>query len=349
MKKVILADLRTCSVDGKHLKGHFVPLGRNWQQLFGRDCVIAGGPAYLNYFNDKDLLLLPFNVGSTGLVPKLKTLLNAFRLFRSAKGQIIVMQQSSAVTAFVAIALLYRNQSRLFMIQYNTSGVGSKVKRFLWRLARRKVVGIICPTERVGLTYGRPYLVVTDYIRPEAINIRLYSARTYDFCMIGTIWPDKGVVEVARKLKGTPYKLFIGGDVVGDDLRSELESIGQQTSNITMKLRRLNDEEFSEYMKDSRYAILNYQGGYNDRSSGIVLDYIFMGTPVVAHRCHATLVVEEQGVGILYDDLDAWNPESVLTQECFDRMVRGITAFSDYQRDCEQRLKRFLNAPMADK
>lgn len=81
-----------------------------------------------------------------------------------AKGDIIVLQQGGVLSSFVAIALFYHCESSLYLIQYSKEGVDSMAKRFLYRLVKHKINGIICPNEMVGEAYERPYCVVPDYI-----------------------------------------------------------------------------------------------------------------------------------------------------------------------------------------
>lgn len=341
-----IADIRSNNNGGKST-GHFLPVAAMYQKLFADWCEVkvAGGPVYLTKFHKDEMCLLPYDVSTTDVKGKWHTMKNAIKLFKEAKGQTIVLQQGTVITSFIAIALFYKKTSKLFSIQYSDEGVRTPFRRLIYRFARHKIDGIICPNEEVGRAYGRPYCVVPDYIKMTSPNESLpFEERQYDFCMVGTIWPDKGVVEVARHLKESEFKLIVAGSVPNSVryLGEELERIASENSNIKLVLDYISEEEYVNIIKHSKYCILNYQGCYNDRSSGVVLDVLFNGTPIVGSRCGALNLVEKFGVGYMYNNIECWDPQSILHEDIYNKYQSAIKDFFYKQRNYAARLRQFV-------
>ena len=104
-KTIYIADIKSRNTGGK-LIGHFVPVAKNYQEIFAGKCKVkvCGGPIYKQYFDKYELVELPYDNYSDSVIEKLRTFINAICLFYKARHQIIVLQQSTPITAFVAIA-----------------------------------------------------------------------------------------------------------------------------------------------------------------------------------------------------------------------------------------------------
>lgn len=338
-----IADIRSNATQGRST-GHLVPVARMYQELFAGHCEVrvAGGPVYGQYFNDEELLRLPYDVSGTTLRDKWHTMMNCRRLFRAAEGQTIVLQQSSVVTSFIGIVLFFHRKSRLLMIQYSRAGVSSFMKRLLYRLAKRKVDGVICPNEEVGRAYGRPYCLVPDYIYTGLQQTTVpYNQRTYDFCIVGRIAPEKGVVETAIALSCKPYKVLIAGKPQTEALRNELETVCRNAANIELHLVYIDEGDYDRYIRQSRYSVLNYQGEYSMRSSGVVFDMLFRGTPVIGRRCKALQFINEQKLGIVFEHLEEVDFASLLSATRFEHFQQHIQTYRQSHQQYAAELKRF--------
>ena len=145
---------------------------------------------------------------------------NVRALLREAQDDVIVLQCSAVATAYLGLALFKKKETRVYAIQYSTDGVNSLLKRGLYALCRRKISGVICPNAAIGAAYGRPMCVVSDYISTGTMQPPVpYAQKRYDFGMVGLITSDKGVVEAAKQLRNTPYRVLIAGRVQGVILR----------------------------------------------------------------------------------------------------------------------------------
>jgi len=346
MNTLVIADVRSHYNKGI-CTGHYLPVAANYQEIFNgvRNVKIAGGPIYKSRFKDDEMMWLPWDVEGFTLKSKLHIFANCRSLFRKAVGCTIVLQHASLITACIGIALFYKRKSRLFLINYATENFDKPIKRFIFNLAKRKIDGIICPTDGIGRASGLPYVVVPDYIfigETERQSQISYSDKKYDFCMVGRIACEKNVAEVARVLAGTKYHVLIAGNPESKYLGEELKEISSKCTNIELHLGYISDEEYFHNLLFSRYAILNYTGAYSERSSGVVFDTIFNEVPVIGHRCKSLKFIAENNVGCLYDKLQDLDFDDMLNEKSHRLYVENICRYRKEFAAYRQKLIDFL-------
>lgn len=342
MCRIVIADFNTHCRQGQCL-GHSFAVAANYLELF-EEAVAAGGPIYASRFTRTEILPYQTDAQQSGIVNKWRALCNLRTLFCRCRDDILVMQSSAVATAFLGIALLRPRVRKLFMIQYNTAGVNSPFKRLLYRFASKYIDGIICPSEEIGRAYGRPYCIVPDYIcsqKQEAPELP-YGQKRYDFCMVGLICPDKGIVGAARVLAGTPHRVLIAGRAVTPDIADELREIAASCTNIELRLKYLSEEEYAAAICDSRYCVLNYSGAYSEHSSGVVYDILFRGVPVVGRRCQSLQFIEDTQTGCLFSDISEWSPASLLREEVYRTFRDRIARYKESHCEHRKRLAQFL-------
>lgn len=348
MKRLIIADVKSFNNGGKST-GHYFSIAQNYLDLYGEvvETKVAGGQIYQSGFDKSVLFQLPYNSDSwsSSIKNKLHTLLNCRYLFKkTGTDDVIVMQHSGASTTFLGIALYAKKRNNIYVIQYDTDAISSFVKRWIFSLAKKRIKGFICPSERIAESYGVKGCVVTDYIYQEKGQIvRLpYKDRKYDFVLVGNIAKDKGVVEAATLFAGTRYRVLIAGK--GEESYMQiLENVCKAAGNIELHLGYVDAVDYYRYIKEARYCMLNYSGVYSDRSSGVVLDVLFNGTPIVGHRCKALSFVERENVGILFDDISNFDPEGVLNENDYYKYQDGIDKFLAKQKYLRDKVIDFLN------
>lgn len=344
MKRIIIADIKTQEIGGK-VYGHYVPVAKNYLEIFKEEAHIkvAAGPIFSKYFDNNEILKLPYNNSSDRFIEKVKTFINAIALFWKGIGKTIILQQSTTVTSFVAIALFYWWTGKLFLIQYNTAGVSSKLKRVIYSLAKYKINGFIVPNERVGKAYDRPYCIVTDYIKTKTCNqVIPYKERKWDFGIIGTIFRDKGVIEAIEFLATKNCKVIVAGNIAEPELVEPFENLKRKFPNIEFKIGYIDDTTFQALIRKCRYCVLNYRGTYFDRSSGVVLDIIFNHTPVIGTNCTALTMVKEDGLGIVYTDISELNIEEILSEINYNKYISAIDEYCIKQKIFKNNLINFV-------
>lgn len=348
MNRIIIADIKSPCLNGRST-GHYFTVAQNYYELFCSHVKthVAGGPIYDTRFTAGQMLRLPYNcllMCEPSWKSKLKYLMNARALFCQAKGDTIVVQQGGVLSSFIAIALFYHRKSRLFLIQYSREGVDNCGKRWLYRLVKHKIDGVVCPNEMVGEAYGRPFCVVPDYIYLDGNDIPdvSYKDKKYDVCFVGRIEEEKGVLDVAHKLAGTSRSMIIAGKVRDEDLAAKLEQIASSCKNIELHIGYVSDENYYGYIRNSRFCILNYQGEYSRRSSGVVLDTIFNNVPVIGKRCKALDFIHDFGCGYIYDDLDSLDLDTIMTEQNYDIYLHNIALYKQKHVEYAEKLMKFL-------
>lgn len=347
MNKVIVADIASHRVNG-HSIGHYHYVAQNLIEVFAdkADMYIAGGPVYIDRFGTDRVLALPYDAISTQNVIKKKwgELVNCRKLFKEAKGAKIIMQHAALATTLIGIALFKKDNCKLYQIVYSQEGINTRFKRFWYKFAKKKIDGIICPQQKLGDDYDRNCCVVPDYIYVgENSNCELdYKNKTFDFCVVGRLSPEKGVDEIIEKLRGTNYRVLIAGNPQTKKIADRLTKLCKGYENINLRLGYIDDDDYYRYIKESRYCILNYYGEYSERSSGVVFDILFNGVPVVGRRCKSLEFIEEHNVGIVFDDIKDWSPDTIMDVKLYEDYLNKIVSYRKTHRDYANKLKNFV-------
>lgn len=346
MNRLIIADVKSASIDGKSI-GHYFAVADNYIAMY-EDCsevYVAGGPIYQKRFGKQHLNLGNDSLDSNSVIRnKINVFQNLKQLFERCKADTIVLQCSAVATAYLGIAMFKQPQTKLYVIQYNTKGLDSVLKKILYRGAKYKINGIICPDNSIGKVYDRPFCVVPDYIYAKKLVTQVipYDDKKYDFGMIGIISYDKGVLDVAQRLKNTSYKLLIAGYPQNAEIGDRLRAICSNADNIELKLKYLSDAEYQRCIAESRYCILNYSGAYSEHSSGVVFDIIFRGTPVIGSHCRSLLFIKEYGLGEIMENISEFDFKGILSKVRYSRYIENIQKYYKIHEGYRKKLKVFL-------
>lgn len=348
MKRLIIADVKSHNNRGKCI-GHHFAVAQNYLDLYSDFCKVkvAGGPIFETHFNKQDVLHLPYDFISdrNWLKNKIRVLLNCRYLFKHATADdIIVMQHSGASTTLLGIALFSKKKNNINIIQYDTDALSSLPKRIIFKLAKHNIKSILCPNKYIADAYGLPSCIVTDYIYPktEYKSNNLFEMKKYDIAIVGSIFPDKGVIEAAEVLARTNYKVIIAGKA-DKQLTNRLHEICDNVKNIELNIGFISNDNYYEYIQEARFCILNYHGVYEDRSSGVVLDILFNGTPIIGHKCKALDFISMSNVGYLFDDINDINFDDIINKERYESYQKGIEKYLDAQKECKQKVANFLH------
>ena len=343
-KKVILADIASQNTGGKSV-GHFFTVADNYIDIFP-ECIIAGGPIYKTHIASDRIMLLPHETepGIGLFKTKLRELQNLRFLLSKAAGNIIVFQQAALVTLIIFLCFLKKPQCKIYIIAYDDNMVRSRIKKLIFKIARRKIDGIICPNKALGEKFSLPYCTVPDYIFTEKKKKEKISEaeKIYDFCIVGRLSPEKGAIEIASHFKNTKYQVIIAGKPQDDAIKNKLKAEASGASNITLMLDYISIELYDQIICQSKYALLNYQGEYSVRSSGVVYDMLFSGIPVVGKKCKALQFIEDSGCGFLYESLEEL--ESLMKTKQNDREVytNNIEKYQKANSANMERLRTFI-------
>lgn len=347
MSRIIISDIHSNN-NGGICTGHYIALAKMYLTLFSgkSEVKVASGPIYSQYFPKEDMIKLPYDMvaGKNYLVNRFKALMNARSLFRQTRGDVTVLQDGKPLTNHIGSLLFCRREQSLFLIKYTTAGLSSPFGKLVWKLLRRKVDGVICPNDEVGRAFGVPYCVVPDYIYSgEGGRCRVdYGEKKFDFCIVGRLNKDKGVDKSIKALSGMSFRTVVAGKPESEAYGETLRSCAEGSTCIDLRLGYLSDEDYLDYISNSRYCLLNYQGEYSNRSSGVVLDIVFSGVPVVGNRCKALQFIEDYGLGYIYDSLDEVPSAGLFNEETYGRFLDGIDRYRQENRNSFEKLRSFI-------
>lgn len=350
MKRIVIADLKSNNNHGV-CSGHYYALASNYKDVFCDCCEvkIAGGPIYLKQFKQEDLLLLPHDYinGDSKLKNLFRMISNAWRLFRRVdKDDVVIIQQSQPTMILLALLLTYWGQSNVFQIQYSEEPMRRPLFRIMMKMAHGRIKGLICPNEIVGKAYGVPYVVVPDYIYIEKNNPSLIDtplAKKYDYAAVGRITSGKGVAEAVTAIANKNCTMIVAGMPQAKSEEKTIKECVSKCKNIEAKLEYICDQDYDFYICSSRYCLLNYQDDYAERSSGVVLDTIFRGVPVVGRRCRALQFIEDNNLGVLYDDVKDFDFSSLLNDRDYAVFLSSIALYKHKIAAFREKLIEFVS------
>ena len=345
MRRLLIADIKSYNNNGKST-GHYFAVAQNYLDLYNDyfDVKVVGGPIFRNKFKRKNYFPLPhdFIEGENWIRNKIRIFKNCrFLLKNICKDDIVVIQQSGLSTILLGIALFAKQNYNIYIISYDTDAISSKIKKCIYHFAKKKIKGLICPEERIMNAFNLSGCIVPDYIYSKEIeNFIQYNDKKYDIAILGRINADKGVIEAARYLSNTKYKVLIAGKA-DENLICDLKNICNSSSNIILNLDFINDEDYNSYIRYSRYCLLNYHGTYNDRSSGVVLDNLFNGTPILGHK--ALTFIEKDNLGYLFDGLKDIDFNLIFTENKYVSYQKNIIVYLKEHKKYKRKVIEFLN------
>lgn len=341
---VVIADISSIKMNNT-IYGHYGKVARMYLNLLGKNARAAGGPVYKNRFADSERVDLPydFELSSMGTKKgrrrfKIYSIKNGIHLFKTVKNSVIVCQPYSFLSWMTAI-LLTKKRNKIYLIEYRNE-LDKKLNRILFKLAKRKIDGVLCPNDKVGRTFGLPYLVLTDYIYDKTEMPPHSENAKYDFGVIGIMSRDKDVADVVKTFTGTDYKVLIAGHFGG---RKD-EVCGQYTDNITVVDKYLTNEEYEQAFSDSDCIVLPYGDAYKNQSSGVIFDVLFRAKPVITKDFESFGFVKDSGAGVLYNHtLAELDFEKVTSKENKEKMYANVCRFIEQNKAQREKLAEFLD------
>lgn len=328
-KKIIIADIQSSNIEG-NCEGHYFSVAKNFYDVLKDryDVYITGGPIYRTKFAAEKLIDLPYdNRHKNVVVDFVHEICNSKSLYSKLDNSDIILFQCSATTATLLSLLLFAPANKIILIQYDKMICESYLKRTLFSLVRKKVSGIICPDSEIGESLKETYCVLPDYIYVPP-KIHFIREKTFDIGIYGILAAGKGIEEAVNFLVNTSYRVRIAGKIGNlpedQEMYEHLLTIMHENSNISLDSRYLSDEEYKEYIRSSRYILLNYSESYALRSSGVLLDAIYNNTPVIVKKKKLASFVEMNSLGYVYDDIKSVDFELLLRTETIDFYQRKI-------------------------
>lgn len=341
---VIIADTKSYNINGKST-GHYFAVAHNFCEALSDnyEVIIAGGPIYTTAFDNYRMLKYDSVEGLPIIVNKYRTIRNTVDVINNNLDSIIILQSNAVVTTFIGLLFANRHKN-VYSIQYNLMALDSPFKRVIYKLAKSRIHGIICPSDDIGEAYGNPYCVVPDYLVTKRVieKVKRPIHKKYDIGIVGIITKDKGVIEAAEALARTNLRIIIAGYPATEDICKRLKKACTGSSNIRLVLDYISDDEYDSYIRESRYCVLNYSEAYSTHSSGVVYDILYRGTPIVGKKCRFLNFVEEEIIGYVYEDVMSFDWEQLHNEADDIELKRKIEEYLMKQLREAEKLSSFL-------
>lgn len=307
MKRIVIADTTSLIRDGKGF-GHYTKVAKMYNEMLkgNADVIIAGGSLYSEMIDSNHIILLPFNTEVDKLsgfcnriISKVRILINCLCLFKSVTDEIIVCQPYSFICLMIGIILKGKGKN-IYLIEYKNELHG--ISAILYKAAKPKIKGIICPSEAVGRNYEISYMVVPDYIYYDGCVKKQSVDRNpkYDIGMVGLMSDGKDIEDIVNTYSNTNIRVLIAG-YFGDKERLN-RLIKQKTDNIEIIDGYLTDDEYEDFFDKVKYVVLPYKDYYKEASSGVVFDILFHRKPVITKKYQNFEFIEDYNMGILYEN-----------------------------------------------
>lgn len=348
---IVLADINSWNVGGCS-QGHYLAVAENYNRIFREaDFKVAGGPVYRNVFPMSRYIELPFDVlkGQNAILRKWRNIRNFMSLMANLHdGDTVIFQASSQSAVLFCIAMLCRRNLRIFMIQYSKAEcVSNVIKCMLWKLARHRIQGVICPNDETGNVFGLPYCVVPDYIAIGATSDKNVTP-SFDFVFCGTITEKKGVVEAVCLLAQKGWKVLVAGRPSSQQDIERLTAIQNQFGNVRLRLGYLSRQDFDDAIYSAKAVVLNYAEAYSAQSSGIVFDALFRLRPILGRRCTALDFIAQYNMGELYADIGEVDINNFLSPENLAALKGHIYKYLAKHIEYATVLKSFIMGAVND-
>lgn len=354
VKNVIIADI-TGLHKNKNSFGHFFRVAKMFEEGLCHDCnvTIVGGPVYRGYSGNKEILKYDVDLRelqtTVGKVKaKIKEVFNGIAVLRKYKKSTIIFQDYSNTSMFLSICM-QKSNSAIYIIQYK-SEIDKGVNSFLYRIARRRISGVLCTKNAVGEKYGIPYLTMPDYICTDtdgSKKLDLNNEYRYEFGIFGIIRDGKDVVGVAKKFVGIKRTLLIAGSIQELNMKKSLEKLAEENENIIVLDQYLSEEDYNNMISATRCIVLPYVDEYyNESSSGVVYDALFAKKPVITKKYEIFDFIRQYKIGVLYDNLDDVDFSVVMREKEFLECYKNIEKYLSDNRAYILKLKNFIGNGM---
>ncbi|MGE7307317.1 hypothetical protein ACQKJG_26105 [Priestia megaterium] len=195
-----------------------------------------------------------------------------------------------------------RNHQKIYVTNYidyyASGGIKKNFKNFIFKKALHKIDCVFTTNANVQV---EKHVYIPDY----SFNKSIYSNYMSEYkksqvYMCGGINEAKDVDGLVDAFINNGEKLLIKGNFQSEDKFKYLS--GKASSNIEIYAGHLNEDEYYKNIAENQFIVLPYKKeNYNNRSSGVILESIFLKAIVIAPN----YLLKQLGIdGIGYDDIN---------------------------------------------
>lgn len=273
-----------------------VVVPKNYKRLVEADDI-----KFLDYFKDmtEDNIFIK-------IVDIFKRYINIRKAFSISNNEIIWFMNIDFV--LFLFLLIHKPKNKLVVNMYNQKSIGKTsvknlIKDFIYKKGIRKIDLIFSSDIKLDLKNS---VYIPDYFYDKSIYHKFSDNSEDYFLCIGNMNEGKNIEKLVEIFNKNSLKLKIIGKF-WDEKKYEL--INEfANKNVEVKNTYLSEEEYYEMISKAKFVILPYKKElYNGRSSGVLLESLFMKKTVIAPKF---LLDYHDLPGVKYgalDDLDFKN------------------------------------------
>lgn len=295
MDKVLLIDYYgTCNREGE-LVGHSNKVIKEYGELLKGEfdvgvavspCMVAG---MKNEFNE--VIQLKYNIYTNTAIrlsgkikDKIKLYINIYQALKVGGYDIYWFIRSDFFLFLYLNVLCIIKKRKMIALIYQSEYGGEKLKRIInciFRLGIHKLDGIIYTQKNLKTLHSKG-LYIPDYYYDEKKYEKYKKLKKKDKAVcIGTMNTYKRLEELVDAFNRNGMYLEIIGYFYEKDRVHKLKSIAKE--NVYIEDAILSDDRYYSLLAESKFSVLPYDmKEYNQRSSGVLLESIFLDTIVVA-------------------------------------------------------------------
>lgn len=296
MHRVMLVDyLGNASKDGSPV-GHPVKILKEYRRIIEQDfevCTVAPKSTitYLKVSNKYQLRFF-HNIECVGILQRtirmMKDFLNLIQVGKYSKEFDTIWFCNVDYVLFIYLLFHRRMLSKTVITMFRRdfsddrrmAGLKNKIFRYV---ACR--IGLILYSDSKFILKDIPNaLYMPDYLYFDEKYRKYYDLPKQDMCVcLGTMKEDKDLENTIQIFNNTTYKIEIIGKFSDETRFQKLKE--QANENILLENRYLSDEEYLKKLATARYSVMPYKEScYKGRTSGIIVESIFVGTVPVAYE-----------------------------------------------------------------
>lgn len=320
--------------------GHELKLLKDFPEIFDEGIEILASKEYLSSLNKKGKVL-PFSVCSGDYKNvNLKILCNYLKALIVSEGNILLFTIVPEALLW-GIALL-KGRKKIVIITYEhwDNYIFNKlrnhpIRRLLVKKGLQKINGCIV-TNNEYKPKGK-YIRIPDYFLTEQMQMLQKKEKKQGCVCLGEMRQGKNIDGLVKVMRNTKIPLLIAGSFQSPKMYKRVKQL--QTDNIVIKNSNLSYLTYLEYLSSYKYAILPYYSkSYTGRTSGVLLEAIFLGTIPIAPE---SLLKENHIHGIGFQHLSEI-PDLIERYEKEDRIIENKLEKYKFQ-NVKKKIQFFLN------
>ena len=275
------------SLDNKNLPvGHELKLLKDFRLIFKDKMEILAGKKYIQKLGGQGTQLPCSLCSGKHSYNGFKILFNYFISLVLARGDILLFIDTPEQLLW-GIAI-FKGKRKIISItylqwdKYISKYISNNcIRRFLVERGLKHLDG--CIVTNSVYTPEIPFVRVPDYYITDEIIKYQNSIKKRGCVCLGEIRPEKDIVGLVRVIRKTPLFLFIAGSFQDENIYQKVNRI--KTENIKIENKNLSYDTYIKYLSEYKYVILPYDPMYyNIKTSGVLLEAIFLGAVPVAPR-----------------------------------------------------------------